>query len=56
MKTLSIIGIIVTAIGIIGCLSLIGAPEAEGDASVGFLGLLIYGYFLAFSILSLKRK
>ena len=50
MKTLAIIGIVICGIGIFGGLILL-----EEEFSTGILALLVYGYFLTFSILTLKK-
>jgi len=49
LKVLSIIGIVICGLGILGSLMLI----ADNDDS-GALGVMIYGYFLAYSIFAIK--
>ena len=49
LKVLSIIGIVICSIGILGAMELLTEENV-----VGFLALIIYGYFLAYSIVGLK--
>jgi len=49
LKVLSIIGIVISAIGIIGSLML-----ATEDLETAIIALVVYGYFLAYSIFALK--
>ncbi|MCX6811464.1 MAG: hypothetical protein NT039_02105 [Candidatus Berkelbacteria bacterium] len=50
MKTLSIIGLVICVLGIIGSIALI-----VDDPMTGILGFLVYSYFLAFSIVVLVK-
>lgn len=50
LKTLAIIGIVISVIGIIGSFILLGDEDVDG-----LWALVIYGYFLAFSIVALVK-
>lgn len=50
MKTMGIIGIVICAIGLLGGLALI----SEGLSTDGFIGIIVYGFFLAQSIMIVK--
>ena len=49
LKVLSIIGIVICGLGVLGSLIMI----ADNDSG-GVLAVMIYGYFLAYSIFALK--
>lgn len=51
MKSMSIIALVISGLGIIGSLALM----SEGDES-GVIGLMVYAFFLAYSIMSLTKK
>ena len=58
MKALSIVGVVVAALGILFGLTAWGSTTANLDEMVGygFISFLISGYFLAMSIVALRRK
>ena len=49
LKVLSIIGIVISAIGILGSFMLL----VEGDSD-GFIGIFLFGYYLALSVVALN--
>ena len=48
MKAFSIVAIVVSSIGLLGALTLYGEDL--------FLGVLVYGFYLAFAITTLKHR
>ena len=49
LKTLSIIGIIISGLGLLG-----GSEMLISNNSLGVLTMVLYGYYLAFSIVALR--
>lgn len=49
LKVLAIIAIVISSIGIVGSFILLSEQNSDG-----VLALMVYGYFLAFSIVAIK--
>lgn len=55
MKPMAIVGVIASSLGILFSFASIGSPN-QTDAGIGVFNLILFGYFLALSIVVLKQK
>ena len=56
MKIMSIIGILLAAIGLFFALSEMVAGQSDTEVGFGFISLVLFGFFLALSIVGVMQK